>query len=96
MAGEIVIDEVAGQWLLLCLLLPIYELAVAWKEPGDEGPSLLLVFAGAFVVFRLFDIVKPWPISWADRKVKGGFGVMLDDVLAALYPVGLLALFSLF
>lgn len=37
-----------------------------------------------FVLFRLFDIAKPWPISWVDKKVDGGLGIMLDDVLAAL------------
>ncbi len=41
----------------------------------------------AFVLFRLFDIWKPWPIREADRHVKGGFGVMLDDVLAAVYVI---------
>ena len=38
----------------------------------------------AFVLFRFFDIVKPWPISWADRELKGGFGIMVDDVIAGL------------
>jgi phosphatidylglycerophosphatase A len=38
----------------------------------------------AFLLFRFFDIVKPWPISWADKNIHGGFGVMFDDVLAAL------------
>ena len=38
-----------------------------------------------FVLFRLFDIVKPWPIGWVDRRVQGGLGIMLDDVLAAVY-----------
>jgi phosphatidylglycerophosphatase A len=38
-----------------------------------------------FGLFRLFDIVKPWPVSWADRRVHGGLGVMLDDLLAGLY-----------
>jgi phosphatidylglycerophosphatase A len=33
----------------------------------------------------VFDIVKPWPVSWADRKIKGGLGVMLDDILAGVY-----------
>ncbi len=42
------------------------------------------VLAG-FVLFRLFDIVKPWPIRWIDRRVGGGFGIMLDDVLAGIY-----------
>ncbi len=37
-----------------------------------------------FVLFRLFDMVKPWPISWVDKKVHGGFGIMVDDVLAGI------------
>jgi phosphatidylglycerophosphatase A len=36
-----------------------------------------------FVLFRILDIVKPWPISWIDSRVKGGFGIMLDDIVAA-------------
>lgn len=38
-----------------------------------------------FVFFRVFDIIKPWPIHWLDRRVPGGFGIMLDDVLAGIY-----------
>ena len=38
----------------------------------------------AFVVFRLFDILKPWPVGWADRELEGGLGIMVDDVLAGL------------
>jgi len=41
----------------------------------------------AFFVFRVFDVLKPPPIRQADRRVKGGFGVMLDDAIAALYTV---------
>lgn len=44
-------------------------------------------YLAAFLLFRLFDIVKPWPVSLADKQVKGAFGVMLDDATAALYPV---------
>lgn len=59
---------------------------------------LVLVFAAptfsgwllAFALFRLFDIVKPWPINWLDARVHGGFGVMLDDLLAAIYAVAAL------
>jgi len=47
------------------------------------------ILAG-FVLFRLFDIVKPWPVKVADAKMKGGFGIMFDDVLAALYALALL------
>lgn len=67
--GEIVVDEVAGQWLLLSALYPTL-------------PSYII----GFLVFRAFDIVKPWPISLADRKIKGGFGVMFDDMLAGFIP----------
>lgn len=68
--GEIVVDEVAGQWLTLCVLFPTW------------GSYLV-----GFILFRTFDIFKPWPISVADRKIKGGFGVMFDDMLAGLYPI---------
>ena len=53
-------------------------------------PAELPYYAAAFVGFRLFDIVKPWPVSWADRTLKGGLGVMLDDALAALYVAAIL------
>lgn len=66
--GAIVIDEIAGQWLVL--------LAV----PPDP-----LLYGLGFALFRVADIWKPWPVSWADNKVDGGLGVMLDDVLAAIY-----------
>lgn len=45
-----------------------------------------------FALFRLFDIWKPWPVSWADRRVHGGLGVMLDDVVASLYALVVLQL----
>jgi phosphatidylglycerophosphatase A len=47
-------------------------------------------YAAAFVLFRLFDIAKPWPIRMVERRVAGGLGIMLDDVVAALYAVVLL------
>lgn len=46
--------------------------------------NLVLVFI-SFIIFRIFDILKPWPASYADKKMKGGFGVMLDDVFAGIY-----------
>lgn len=79
--GEIVIDEVAG----LLLLVGLWHLLFA--ERFSVAP--LHWMAGSFVMFRVFDIVKPWPISLADKKVKGGFGVMFDDLLAALYPIAI-------
>jgi phosphatidylglycerophosphatase A len=50
-------------------------------------PGTLFWTAAGFVLFRSFDIVKPFPIGWLDRSVKGGVGVMLDDLLAAAYTI---------
>ena len=66
-SGIIVIDEVAGLWVVL---------AAATMEPF----SIL----AAFILFRLFDILKPWPVSYFDR-MPGAKGVMLDDLMAGLY-----------
>ncbi|PIV99166.1 MAG: phosphatidylglycerophosphatase A, partial [Deltaproteobacteria bacterium CG17_big_fil_post_rev_8_21_14_2_50_51_6] len=49
-----------------------------------------------FVLFRIFDIVKPWPISFLDKKVAGGLGIMVDDLVAALFAAICLYGFSLF
>ena len=51
-------------------------------------PATWIWITVAFVLFRVFDIVKPWPISVADRLIRGGFGVMFDDLLAALATIG--------
>lgn len=65
--------------------------AIVWDEMASFPLVMLAipltwyyVLAG-FVLFRLFDIAKPWPIGWLDSRVRGGLGVMLDDVLAALF-----------
>ncbi|HBC57062.1 MAG TPA: phosphatidylglycerophosphatase A [Gammaproteobacteria bacterium] len=50
-------------------------------------PTNLIV---GFFLFRLFDILKPWPISWLDRRISGGFGIMLDDILAGLVAMAVL------
>mgnify|MGYP003956298641 CR=1 FL=1 len=75
---EIVIDEVVGQMLPL-LALPIYETLYPL-------PTLYYCFA-AFLLFRLFDIWKPYPISHVDNNVKGAIGIMLDDILAGFYSI---------
>jgi phosphatidylglycerophosphatase A len=88
--SEIVIDEVAGQWIAL---LPV--LFGAWN---NNVPVLALWpgWVAAFVLFRAFDILKPGPVGWADRK-HGPMGVMLDDVIAgALAAVGVGVLAALF
>ena len=76
--GVIVWDEFVGQWITLLPLL-------AWPRHG-------LWIGIGFLLFRVFDVWKPWPVSWADREVKGGFGAMLDDVLAGIYAAIVLAL----
>lgn len=64
---------------------------VVWDEIAGylitmiAAPQGWLWTVWGFLLFRLFDIWKPWPIRWFDRRVDGGFGVMLDDVLAAVY-----------
>lgn len=78
--GPVVVDEVVGQWLTLVA----------------ASPDHWWTFAAGFALFRLFDIVKPWPVGWFDRRIKGGLGIMLDDVFAALYALlGLLAVYAL-
>jgi phosphatidylglycerophosphatase A len=76
--GAIVWDEFVGQWIALMPLL--------WF-PRNVGWMLV-----GFALFRLFDVWKPWPVSWADRALEGGFGVMFDDVLAGIYAALVLAL----
>jgi len=55
------------------------------------APQRLWLYAAAFIAFRLFDIWKPFPVSWCDRTVKGGLGIMLYDVAAALYALIVIA-----
>lgn len=64
---------------------------IVWDEMVGYWLTMFLAPAGwgwalyGFVLFRLFDIAKPPPINWADRQVRGGVGIMLDDILAAVY-----------
>ena len=74
---HIVIDEAAGMWLSLMIA---HSTALTMTYPYAE--ILAIIFS--FAAFRLFDIWKPSTIGWIDREVKGGMGVMLDDVLAGI------------
>ncbi|HMA52514.1 MAG TPA: phosphatidylglycerophosphatase A [Magnetospirillaceae bacterium] len=69
----------------------IDEVAGQWLTLLLTPPSLL-DYAVGFALFRLFDIWKPWPVSWADQKIKGGLGIMLDDILAGLMALAVLSL----
>jgi len=53
-------------------------------------PKDITLIIGGFVLFRLFDILKPWPIGWIDRRVQGGMGIMLDDIIAGLFAAAVL------
>jgi len=76
-ASAIVVDEWVGQWLTLAAG------AATWPFGGEW--SMLGFCVGGFLLFRIADILKPWPASLADRSLHGGFGAMFDDLLAALY-----------
>ena len=78
---EIVIDEVVGQMLTL-LAIPVYE--TLYPLP------VIYYCVGAFILFRLFDIFKPYPINYVDNNFKGAWGIMLDDILAGTYSIVIL------
>jgi phosphatidylglycerophosphatase A len=86
---EIVIDEVSGQWLTLLLPMILLHIGV-FAQTGTLLPIAIeshwvpYYFLLAFLLFRLFDIAKPWPVSFFDRKIKGALGVMLDDIAAGV------------
>lgn len=66
---------------------------IVWDEFVGYWITMIAVplawqwIVAGFVLFRVFDIVKPWPVKIADTKMKGGFGIMIDDVLAGLYAL---------
>ncbi|WP_292311754.1 phosphatidylglycerophosphatase A [Marivivens sp.] len=90
--SEVVIDEVIGQWIALAPV--IYGASMMNIDVTRLWPGWVC----AFIFFRLFDITKPGPVGWADRK-GGAMGVMLDDVIAgvfaAIVTIGFAALFHL-
>ena len=83
---EVVIDEVIGQ------SIPIYMYEVAHGTTKDYNEAILF-YIYIFVLFRFFDIKKPFPINFFDKKFKNSFGVIFDDVVAGLYVVLTLIIF---
>lgn len=81
--GRIVIDEVVGQ------LVALAPLAATAGEEVSLGRIFVWVVTG-FVAFRVFDIAKPGPVRWAERRFEGGVGVMADDVVAGLLAAAVL------
>ena len=69
------------------------EFVGVWITLAFQPTSWAWIFA-AFLAFRFFDIIKPWPIGWLDRRVSGGMGIMIDDVLAGLYALAVLLFFK--
>ena len=84
---EIVIDEVVGQMLPL-LAIPIYE--TLYSAPEEY------YCIAAFILFRLFDIWKPFPINYIDINAEGSLGIMLDDILAGIYTIIILIIIFFF
>ena len=80
---EVVIDEFIGQSIPICL----YEIA---HEGTKEMSQVLTFYFIMFILFRIFDIVKPYPVSYYDKNFKNSFGVIMDDVCAGLYVVAVL------
>jgi len=83
---EVVIDEFIGQSIPICL----YEIA---HEGTKETNQVLTFYFIMFILFRIFDIVKPYPVSYYDKNFKNSFGVIMDDVCAGLYVVTVLVLY---
>ena len=83
---EVVIDEFIGQSIPICL----YE--IAHEDTKTNGQILTFYFI-MFILFRIFDIAKPYPASYYDKNLKNGFGVIMDDVCAGLYVVAILVLY---
>ena len=81
-----VIDEFIGQSIPICL----YE--IAHKGAKETGQVLTFYFI-MFILFRIFDIIKPYPVSYYDKNFKNSFGVIMDDVCAGLYVVAVLVLY---
>ena len=82
---EIVIDEVIGQ------SIPLYLYEISHNIDKTFSKSLLFYLI-IFVLFRTFDILKPFPINYFDRKYKNSFGIIFDDILAGFYVVVILIL----
>ena len=83
---EIVIDEFIGQSIPICL----YEIA---HEGTKETNQVLTFYFIMFILFRIFDITKPYPVSYYDKNFKNSFGVIMDDVCAGLYVVAVLVFY---
>ena len=85
---EVVIDEFIGQSIPIYL----YEISHGTKNSSDEA---LISYIVCFILFRFFDIAKPFPVSYFDKNFKNSFGVLADDIIAGLYVVLTLIIFMI-
>ena len=83
---EVVIDEFIGQSIPICL----YEIA---HEGTKEISQVITFYFLMFILFRIFDIVKPYPVNYYDKNFKNSFGVIMDDICAGLYVVAVFVLY---
>ena len=86
--GQIVIDEVLGQWMPLILLLYL-------NQTGKISIQVEYYYIISFFSFRFFDILKPFPVSYFDKNHKNYFGIIMDDIMAGLYSMVVVYLVSL-
>ena len=77
---EVIIDEFIGQSIPICL----YEISHGTQKSPDEA---IIFYCVSFILFRFFDIAKPFPVSFFDKNFKNSFGVIMDDVCAGFYVV---------
>ena len=84
---EVVIDEFIGQSIPICL----YEVT---RNIPKETDQVLKFYFIMFVLFRIFDIAKPFPVSYYDKNFKNSFGVIMDDICAGLYVMAILVLYK--
>ena len=87
--SEIVVDEFIGQSIPIFL----YEISHGSVKETDDAIIFYIII---FILFRFFDIVKPFPINFFDKKFKNSFGIIMDDVCAGLYVVAIIILYMVF
>ena len=86
--GEIIIDEFLGQ------SIPIYLYEVSHGTTKESGEAIIY-YSLFFILFRYFDIMKPFPVNFLDKNFKNSFGVIMDDICAGLYVVLTLVCFMI-
>jgi len=86
--GEIIIDEFLGQ------SIPIYLYEISHGTTKDSGEAIIF-YSVFFILFRYFDIMKPFPVSFFDKNFKNSFGVIMDDICAGFYVVLTLVCFMI-